>query len=102
MQTVESITKKIISEYRPKRIILFGSHAWGTPHPDSDIDLLIIADSQHSRTQRKRELYALLRDRTVPVDVLVYTPEELEKKIQYERNLFLKDIVTNGKVVYAE
>lgn len=98
---ITALSKKIITKYHPKKIILFGSHVWGTPQADSDVDLLVIKETTQPRLQRQRELYGLLRDRTVPLDLLVYTPAELEKKISGEKNLFLHDIITNGKIIYA-
>lgn len=101
-QKLKEITDKIVKEFQPEKVILFGSWAWGEPGPDSDIDLLIVKDSQQSRIEREREVSRLLYPRELPIDILAYTPEELEKSINGNRNLFLEDIVRNGKVLYAK
>lgn len=103
--TEEKITEtaqKIAREFQPEKIILFGSWAWGKPGPDSDVDLLVVKKSAQSRVERERELQDILFPRLTPLDVLVYTPEELEKSINDDHNLFLEDVVCNGKVLYAK
>lgn len=101
-QKLKEITEKIVKEYQPEKIILFGSWAWGKPGPDSDADLLIIVrHSSVSRSQRERELGALLFPRKIALDLMVYTPEELEQSINENRNLFIEDIVRNGKILYV-
>lgn len=101
-EKIKEITKKIVKEYQPEKIILFGSVAWGEPSSDSDIDLLVVKNSQDSRIDRQRELSKLLFRRDVALDVLVYTAEELEQGINENHNLFLEDIVRNGKILYAK
>lgn len=100
-QKLKAITEKIVKEYQPEKIILFGSWAWGEPHEWSDIDLLIVKRTDTPRLTRERELGALLYPRMFPIDVLVYTPEELATGINERHNLFLEDIVRNGQVLYT-
>ena len=100
-QKLKEITEKIVKEYQPEKIILFGSWAWGEPGPDSDADLLIVARSSKPRLERELKLNAILYPREIPLDILVYTPDELEQSINKNRNLFLEDVVRNGKVLYA-
>lgn len=99
-QKISAITDKIVREYRPEKVILFGSHAWGKPTPDSDVDLLIVKNSRKKRLDRQREITQILFPSGIAVDVLVYTPAEIEEKIHQDRNLFLKDIVENGLTLY--
>ena len=99
-QKLKDITDKIVKEYQPEKIILFGSWAWGNPGPDSDVDLLVVKRTAKSRSDRERELNGLLFPRVFPIDVLVYTPDELERSINENRNLFLEDVVRNGRVLY--
>ena len=101
-QTIETIVDKIVKAYQPEKIILFGSWAWGNPDEDSDIDLLVVKRSPKTRIERERELQSILFSREVALDLLVYTPEELEKNINSDRNLFLEDIVRNGRVLYSK
>jgi predicted nucleotidyltransferase len=97
---VESITRQIIEKYRPEKIILFGSVARGDFSTDSDADFLIIkGDTPFYGAERMRELLRLIR-RSIPVDFLVYRPEEFEKRLRMG-DPFLKAILKEGKVVYG-
>lgn len=99
-QKLKEITDKIVKEYQPEKIILFGSWAWGEPGPDSDLDLLIVQESGKPRLERERELRKFLSPTGIALDILVYNPQELEKSINENRNLFIEDIVRNGKILY--
>ena len=100
-QKVKSVADKIAKEYKPEKIILFGSFAWGEPNEDSDIDLLVVKKSDRSNLEMMRDIHKIISDRGEAADVLVYTPEQLEKSINKNKNLFLEDILRNGKVIYA-
>lgn len=101
-QKLKEITEKIVKEYQPEKIILFGSWAWGKPDSDSDIDLLVVKESTKARHERQSELRTILRLSGVPFDLLVYTHQELEERINVDRNLFLEDIIRNGRVLYSK
>ena len=94
-EKINEIKDKIVREYKPEKIILFGSFAWGKPHADSDVDLLVVMESNKSRIERQRDVLGVIHPSHVPVDVLVHTPEELEENINKKGNLFLEDIVRN-------
>src|SRR3989344_2874213 len=101
-EKINEIKDKIVREYKPEKIILFGSFAWGEPHEDSDVDLLVVMESNKPRIERQREVLSVIYPSDVPIDVLVHTPEELEESINKKGNLFLEDIVQNGKVLYVK
>lgn len=96
---IHDIAKRISNTFYPEKIILFGSYADGTQKEDSDIDLLIIQDSDVPIQQRGFEIRMTLRDFKIPFDIIVYTPQEydLEKK---KNSVFMKSIITKGKVLY--
>lgn len=77
----EQIVQRILSVTDPEQIILFGSRARGHHRPDSDIDILVIAESAEPRYMRSRPLHAALSDIGVAcdVDVVVYTPAEAQE-----------------------
>lgn len=91
--------QKIAAELNPEKIILFGSYAYGTPNPHSDVDLLIIMKTRASLKGRSWAVSRLLLPRPFPVDILVKTPKELEKALK-SGDFFLKEIITHGKVLY--
>ncbi|MBI3559157.1 nucleotidyltransferase domain-containing protein [Candidatus Gottesmanbacteria bacterium] len=102
-QELKNILEKIISGYQPQKVILFGSAVRGEMRKDSDIDLLIVKDDPDKRPFRGAKVYGILRDikRNFPLDVIVYTPAELE----YRRSLgdyFIEDVLTEGKVLYEK
>jgi predicted nucleotidyltransferase len=97
---IESITKQIIEKYKPEKIILFGSAARGRLTRDSDVDFLIIKkQTPLYGVDRTRELSRMI-ERDIPVDLLVYRPEEFEKRLAMG-DPFLKAILKEGKVVYG-
>jgi len=100
-QRLKEVVEKIVKEYQPEKIILFGSWAWGKPGLDSDVDLLVVKRIVKPRLERERELNKLLFPRIIPMDLLVYTPEELERGVNESRNFFLEDIVRNGRALYT-
>lgn len=95
------ITLKIIKEFQPEKIILFGSFAWGEPTPESDIDLLIIKKSQKDRIERGQEIERILWGADMPIDALVYTPDEVKKRLELE-DFFIQDIFKKGKILYSK
>lgn len=95
-------TKQIVKNlkrYKPEKIILFGSHAWGKPNTSSDVDILIVKKSKLPRRFRITRAEKFLADYPRPVDVLVYTPEELEKRKKMG-DFFISLILKKGKILY--
>ena len=101
-QKIPELREKIVKELDPEKIILFGSYAWGTPNDDSDVDLFIVKSSYISRRERQTELRKKLFGSDIPMDLLVYTPEEINESINKTCNLFIEDIVRNGKIIYEK
>lgn len=93
---VESIVKQIAETYRPQKIILFGSYACGTQTNDSDIDLLIVKDTQEDFLTRIRNVRKNLLC-PLPLDILVYTTDEINK---LKDRWFINNIINEGVVVY--
>ena len=92
---------RLIRVYHPKKIIVFGSFARGEMHPDSDLDLCIIKDNlPASGVDRKFEIYRLLTDRDIPIDLVVYQPDEFETRLRLG-DPFIKTILSEGKVFYG-
>lgn len=99
---IAEIADRILKGYKPKKIILFGSHAYGEPTEDSDVDLLIIKNTDKRPIDRWIEVKRLLRDtsRTVPISPLVYTEEEIEKRLAI-KDFFIQEIFERGEILYG-
>lgn len=100
---LNKLKKQIINEYKPEKIILFGSLAWGKITKDSDIDLFIIKKTNKKFGERIDEVNLIANKARIftPKDIIVFTPIELRKRLELD-DFFIKNIVTNGKVVYAK
>ena len=94
------ITGKIAREFKPEKIILFGSYAWGKPNTDSDIDLFIIKKTKKRRIDRARLVHKIIWGSGFPIDLLVYTPEEVKRRLDLE-DFFIEDVIYKGKILYA-
>ncbi len=100
-EQIESVVQVIVEGYDPMKIILFGSYAYGHPTKDSDLDLLIIKDGEASGIQRNRRVRNILKDFSIPIDVIVKSSQEFD---------MLKDVIGTviypankyGKVVYEQ
>ncbi len=90
--------EKIVNSLHPQKIILFGSYAYGQPTPDSDVDLLVIMETDKPPRERVVAVSLALYPRPFPVDILVKTPRELEEEAP--RNFFLREIIERGVVLY--
>jgi predicted nucleotidyltransferase len=102
LEKIQRVADAIAEKYRPEKIILFGSYAWGNPGPDSDVDLFIVKNTAKTHFEREQEIRQLLSPSGIAMDVFVYTPLELEQSINRNRNLFIEDIVRNGKVLFTK
>jgi uncharacterized protein len=101
-KVITLLADKIRDEYRPEKIILFGSYAWGRPDAESDIDLLIVKNSKkpfHKRWSEVCKIVSKEREK-IAFSPFVVTPGELEKKLSENDPFFVK-ILKEGKVLYG-
>lgn len=96
---MDEIVDRIVKTIHPQKIVLFGSRARNQARPDSDIDILVIAESDEPRYKRSRVLYGALHNMRTPIDVIVYTPEEVIDWSQV-RQAFVTTALREGKVLY--
>lgn len=96
---IQKLVNEIADGYQPEKIYLFGSYANGTPTYDSDIDLFIVKKTSKRRNERTVEVVAAIKDYISAMDIIVYTPQELEIAMTYFMNIG-KIAVTTGKLLY--
>jgi predicted nucleotidyltransferase len=96
---ISEIVKKIASGYNPDKIILFGSYATGNPNEDSDLDLFVIKDSDLPRPQRTVQVRKMLYGSMIPIDLIVYTPKEIEES-RGNKFSFVFKVLNTGKTLY--
>lgn len=98
---ISEIVRRIVDVVNPKKVILFGSYAYGKPTKDSDLDILIIMDSKLPRYKRSSLIYKALAGILIPKDIIVYTPEEVEEWSDVPQ-AFVTTALTKGKVIYEK
>ena len=96
---LQEIVRRIVDAVDPARIILFGSYAYGTPHQDSDIDILVVMETDRPRHKRPVPINRALAGLLIPKDILVYTPAEV-KDWKDVPQAFVTQILKKGVVVY--
>ena len=99
---IQNLLDRLVADYAPEKVILFGSHVSGNPRPDSDIDLLIIKDTTERFIDRWVTIRRILSDskRTVGLETIVLTPEEVMKRLAMG-DQFISGILETGEVLYA-
>ena len=96
---IRKFSDAVAREFRPEKIILFGSYAYGTPTENSDVDLLVIMPRTRLRGERMSLRIRLAVPRNFPLDLLVRTPADVSKRLRWG-DCFLREIVEKGKVLY--
>lgn len=97
-EELKKIVENLKNNYDPEKIILFGSLADGKMKKGSDIDLLIIKQTQDDPWTRTKKADRCI-EHHIPVDVLVYTPQEIEDRLSMN-DFFVEDIMERGTVLY--
>ncbi len=90
---------RIVENAGPERIVLFGSYAYGNPTADSDVDLLVIMQTDATSAERSWAISKLLLPRPFPVDILVRTPDEVRQSL-LKGDPFLTKVLEDGLVLY--
>lgn len=98
MKQIEQVGRRIAREFRPQRVVLFGSHARGTATRDSDVDLLIVMPFEGEAVAKSVEVRLKVKF-PFPVDLLVRSPEMVRRRLAMGDS-FIRDILARGKVLY--
>jgi len=96
MSAIRRFARRIAEQFDPEKIVLFGSFAYGTPHQDSDVDLLVVMPAYDEINQAIRIKSAF--DLVFPMDLIVRTPERLRRRLA-EGDSFLQEITRRGIVL---
>lgn len=96
---LDEILRLIVQTAQPQKVILFGSRARGNVHPGSDLDILVVKESTEPRYRRAVPILLALSSIHVPMDILVYTPQEIEAWRAVPQ-AFVTTAIREGKVLY--
>lgn len=101
-KVVEQVVEQLKVVYHPERIVLFGSRAYGTFTPQSDVDLLIVKETNQPFHKRWAEVYRLVQPlvRGIDFSPIVLTPREVAAR-QHARDPFIEEIFAHGVTLYA-
>jgi predicted nucleotidyltransferase len=100
MSAIRRFARQIVERFHPDKIILFGSYAYGTPTPDSDVDLLVVMPTRNQSEQAVR-IDEAIDERGFALDLLVRTPKVIEERLRWG-DWFIKEIMERGKVLYEK
>jgi len=95
---IQALADRIVKQFNPERIILFGSYAAGTAGPDSDVDLLVVLPFEGKTWKMASKIRGRTRP-TFPMDLLVRTPQQLHQRLAMH-DVFIRDITKKGKTLY--
>src|SRR5713226_1675669 len=99
MAAIRKLARQIAEQFHPEKIILFGSYAYGKPHKDSDVDILVVMPAADEINQAVRILEKT--NSSFPLDLIVRTPHNLRWRLE-EGDWFLRDIIGRGTVLYEK
>ncbi len=99
-QLLNEVVRRIADTIRPEKIWLYGSHAYGTPHVDSDVDLLVLVEQSDAPSYiRAREAYGVLKGLFFPAEIRVVTREEFARHLDWVVSVE-REAMKKGRVVY--
>ncbi len=99
MRVIRRFARQVAEKFQPDKIILFGSYAYGTPHEDSDVDILVIMPARNQLDMAFKIHWTI--QPPFPLDIIVRTPKEMKWRLE-ERESFLTEITSKGKVLYEK
>jgi predicted nucleotidyltransferase len=96
---IEEITERITKQANPKKVVLFGSSAYGKPNRHSDIDLFVICDYPLNKRKRYKLVDMAIGKHIFPVDIMVRNSSEISRRLR-AGDSFIREILSRGKVLY--
>lgn len=98
LNEIRELADRIAREFDPERIILFGSHAYGTPGKDSDVDLMVVLSFEGSGFRQAVSILNCVRP-DFPIDLIAKRAQDVERRYN-EYDPLIRDVVDNGTVLY--
>ncbi len=95
---IHSFASRVAEEFRPNRIILFGSYAYGKPTPDSDVDLLVVMPHNGPPSAKAAEIRKRVRA-GFPMDLIVRSPAEIRRRMKM-KDCFIREVMERGQPLY--
>ena len=95
---IRKFAKQVARQFKPQKIILFGSYAYGNPTEDSDVDILVIMSFKGRNPEKATEIWMATKPK-FPVDIMVRKPGELKKRIRMG-DFFFREITEKGVALY--
>ncbi|HEV2970576.1 MAG TPA: nucleotidyltransferase domain-containing protein [Pirellulales bacterium] len=99
MAVIRRFARDVAERFKPEKIILFGSHAYGKPHADSDVDILVVVPTRNEIDQAVR--IDRVTDPMFPLDLIVCSPKNIAWRLK-EGDTFLHEVMNRGKVLYEK
>ena len=100
-ELLDEVVRRVLRVGSPHKIVLFGSRARGDARPDSDLDLLILEDSELPRYERSPRYYLALSGLFPAKDIVVYTPDEVQEWSEVP-NALVTTALREGRVLYGD
>lgn len=97
---ITKVVEQIVEALHPQKVIMFGSHVSGEVTPDSDLDLLVIMETDLPFAERHRQVSRAVRPRPMPLDIIVRTPREIQESLR-RVDPFMHEVLEKGFVLYA-
>ena len=95
---IRKYAAQIARQFRPEKIILFGSYAYGKPTEDSDVDMLVVMSFKGRNPEKATEIWMATKPK-FPIDIMVRKPEELRKRLAMG-HFFLREVTEKGEILY--
>jgi predicted nucleotidyltransferase len=99
MSVIRRFARDVAKQFHPEKIVLFGSHAYGQPHQDSDVDILVVMPARNAIDQAIK--IGRVTEPQFPLDLIVRTPKDIAWRLK-EGDSFLREVMAQGKVLYEE
>jgi predicted nucleotidyltransferase len=95
---IKAFTDALVAQFSPDKVVLFGSYAYGSAGPDSDVDLLVVMNHEGRASQQALDIRRSLR-KSFPLDLIVQSPEEAERRLKMG-DPFMTEALSQGRTLY--